>query len=714
VAFPFTLEETVVANRMAPNTAFNFLLISGALLLLHSRKRRASAWAWALALLCGFLSLVVVLGYIYSIDSLYGVTSFIPMALHTAICFLVLTYGLLSCQAGRGFLGILTGDNAAGAMARRVLPAVILIPLFVGWLHLEGGRAEMFSGDTGIAIHSVTIMVVFASLMCWNALLVFRSDKARAAAERRVLRQHGVLEERTRSLEAVLHINQQIMQNSLDVICIIDAEGRFTTVSGACEQLWGYTPAELIGCPFIDLVHPDDQARSIEAAGKIITGENLRDFENRYVRKDGSSVAVTWSVSWSATENSMFCVARDATERKQAEAALEQAREAADRANRAKSEFLANMSHEIRTPMNGVIGMTGLLLDTSLTGEQREQAETIRQSGEALLNIINDILDFSKIEAGKLELETVDIELPHVIRGAVDLMQGQAKTKGLALCSDIDANVPVHLRGDSGRVRQVLLNLIGNAIKFTAEGAVKLQVSLERESDEMAKIRFHVSDTGIGIPQEKHDSLFLAFTQADSSTTRKYGGTGLGLAISQQLVTKMDGEIGVESAPGEGSTFWFTAQFPKQPSSVVSAIKRGPAEPREISRSERILIAEDNIVNQRVLAHQVKRLGYVADTVADGCEALEALSRIPYDFILMDCHMPELDGYETTKRIRANGNGHQPYIIAITANAMQGDKDFCIAAGMDGYVSKPVRAVELQAALEKRRLSPSPTDLVPA
>lgn len=518
-----------------------------------------------------------------------------------------------------------------------------------------------------------------------------------------------------------------IFNNLPGLVWLKDKEGRLLKVNAAYNKAFSHgNSQELMGKTDFD-IFPSELANEFLKKDQTVLTQGVPQSETGYMLVAGRKrLFETFKSPVFASSGEIIGLtgyANDITDRQAAEETLmafsdymekknEEVSAAlfiAEESTRAKSEFLASMSHEIRTPMNGVIGMTGMLLDTELNPEQRGYAEIVRKSGENLLGLINDILDFSKIEAHKLDLEVIDFDLRAALDDTADILKLRATEKGLKLFEKIDSSVPLLLKGDPARLQQIVINLVGNAIKFTGKGEIIISAELESTEEDHVIIRFSVSDTGIGIPEARRAAIFTPFTQGDGSTTRKYGGTGLGLSICKQLSELMGGSIGVESEEGKGSTFWFTARLKKQDEGARPLPKSTFSHSATLAgitpSNVHILLAEDNMINQKVAQSILGILGFnKLDIVANGLEAVKALELINYDLVLMDCLMPEMDGFEATGLIRDKSSAvlnHDVPIIAMTANAMKGDRERCLQAGMTDYVAKPVKKYELAEVLGK-------------
>jgi PAS domain S-box-containing protein len=973
-------------NRMAPNTAAAVLLIGGALMLVGTRSRPGVMAAQLLALLAGLVALLAVIGYAYSAVALTGIRTFIPMALNTAMALGLMSLGILGARPDRGVMAVISGGGAGGVLARRLLPAVILIPAVVGWLRWLAQREQVVDPIMGLSLFVVANIVIFTVLVWWNAASLERMDNERRRADRRLAVQHaatrclaesrrfedavrgvlqavceglgwsvgaiwwvddqlgalrcdevwhaatarvgefadlsrrtmfargvglpgrvwaagepawirdvvrdrnfprasaaariglhgalgfpivvggevlGVLEafspeiqrpdedllrmlaaigsqvgqfqKRQQAEEAVAqerYLLNVLMDTVPDMIYFKDTDGRFLRVNQALAVRFGLAdPAEAVGRTDFDFFTEEHagQAQGDERAvietghpivgkeeketwghgrvswvsttkmpihdrdGRIIgtfgisrditawkrAEEALRQGEERFRSLIEATVAIVWNTratgeaedeqpGWSAFTGQTFeelrgwgwldavhpadrertartwseairtrslCqlehrlrrhdgeyrhmlvravpildknggirewvgVHTDIDAEKRAEAAMREAKEAAEAAARTKSEFLANMSHEIRTPLNGIIGMVELTLDTELTPEQREYLGMVKVSADHLLNVINDILDFSKIEAGKLDLEVVDFDLRDTLDDTVASMAMRAHKKGLELADHIAPDVPEVLAGDPHRLRQVVVNLLGNAIKFTEHGEVVLRVEVHSRTEREVWLHIAVSDTGIGISPEDREKLFQAFTQADTSTTRKYGGTGLGLAISARLVQMMGGEIWLESQVGRGSTFHLTAPFAPARGPLERSARGEPAWLRDLP----VLVVDDNATNRRILEEMLNNWGMAPTVVEGGREALAALARArgsgsPFALVLLDAMMPEMDGFMLAERIRQEPESVGATLMMLSSANRREDASRCRELGVANYLTKPVRQSTLLDAI---------------
>ncbi len=525
-----------------------------------------------------------------------------------------------------------------------------------------------------------------------------------------------------RESEARKRLLATIVEQSDQAIFTEDLDGVITSWNAGAEELFGYTQEEAIGKEYAMLV-PSEDKETLRAGERIRSGQKL-SCETHMVTRNGTIIDIEISAAPMFDDNGVhsgeITIARDITERKRTEEQLLQAKKAAEAASRAKSDFVANMSHEIRTPMNGILGFTELVLDSELNLEQRDNLNAVKSSAESLLGVINDILDFSKIEAGRLDIESIPFSLRDGLAQTLKSLELRARQKGLKLTWEVAAAIPDSIIGDPVRLRQVIVNLVGNAIKFTEQGEVRVLVEMESRGQTDARLLFWVRDTGIGIPKEKQHLIFEAFSQADTSTTREYGGTGLGLTIASRLVGLMGGSIGVESEMDKGSAFRFTINVGlnqdqmhpahESASPPVQAFQRQSARPRAAMS---ILVAEDNPVNQKLAVRLLEKLGHQVNLVENGQSAVEAVKTRIFDAVLMDLQMPVMGGLAASAAIREweQDRGIHVPIIAMTAHAMQGDRERCLDGGMDGYVSKPIDINALVAALQS--IVPSANDEAP-
>jgi PAS domain S-box-containing protein len=505
----------------------------------------------------------------------------------------------------------------------------------------------------------------------------------------------------------------KLFETAPEPMLLVDENGMISQVNSATERLFGYESGVMIGMQVENLLPQNLRHNHVSMRKEFLSNPASRMMGvGRYlhaVRVDGSEfdVEVALAPLEFYQQNFVIVAVVDITQRRKLENTLREARDAAEAANRAKSEFVANMSHEIRTPMNAVIGLSQLMLDTRLDNTQRDYLNRINNASRSLLGVINDILDYSKIEAGKLDIESIEFKMADVAKNISDMFAITAKRKGINLIVESAHDVPAVLVADPLRLGQVLNNLVSNAIKFTERGEVRVLFKADQVNDQDLMLRVEVSDTGIGLTEEQRDKLFRAFNQADTSTTRKYGGTGLGLVICKRLVELMQGDIGVESKYGVGSTFWFTVKMlnpqtrAAQVESVSDASGDNVANMTRMIHGARVLLVEDNMTNQLVARAFLSKMGVVVDVANNGQEAVEKFALNDYDIVLMDIQMPVMDGFEATRTIRATAKGASIPIVAMTAAAMTEDREFAAAAGMNDHVAKPIDPARLAAVMVK-------------
>jgi PAS domain S-box-containing protein len=588
-------------------------------------------------------------------------------------------------------------------VSRRWFAAVALVTVANWIFFLLEYRPEVTPYDTAALCVGVVLALLMNGL---NRRVLYGVIASRMQAQEHV----AALERASRETLTANALVRSVVENTADAVWVKDREGRFLLVNPGYLLAFGLPRESVIGCTISEVFgHSESDQIAAAECSALEQGASVT------VEETTGPASQTWLCNIFPYYDGSGCIAgtigvsRDITVRKQQERELGRmvlqlaaAKGEAEKATQAKSDFLATMSHEIRTPMNGVLGMAQLLVDTPLSAQQNEYAATIYESAEALLTIINDILDLSKIEAGKLALENVSFPLAGCLHAIFSVIRQRAHSKGLELRVELAQDIPDFIVGDPVRLGQILLNLLGNAVKFTRTGWIALRASVSHVPAGSTRLRISVEDTGIGIPEDKLEEIFHKFSQADGSTTRRFGGTGLGLTICRELAGMMNGTIGVSSKPGTGSTFWLDL-----PVRIAAAAENGRAGrtaiaapfPSAKTAGLRVLLVEDNLINKKVASSMLARLGYNTDHAENGSRAIEMAVPGDYDIVLMDLEMPDMDGFQATQEIRRTLGDAAPPIVALTAHALLGYRERCLAAGMQGYLTKPLNVTELSDTL---------------
>lgn len=809
----------LAGNEMALNTVISFILIGAGLFLTDDRQNGSIVPTQLFASLVFIISLFTIIGYLYATGSGYKNSVFMPMAIHTAVCFILLSLGVLLCRHRQGFVGFIMQKNSGGELVRKFLPFGIGLPIIIGLLRLEGQRLQLYDHEFGTALGIILIVTIYVILMlrlakslntkdqkkkeaeisllsvkdklstnemkyrnliensgvvmyttAINGCITFSSSKAfqltgysteeltgmhftklidaewleevktkywrqvenrieetfvefcirTKQGEKKWVEQSAILvsedgvpvgfqcivkdisekkkmEEVLRKYEMELVQNQKRLQSVLDnatsFIYIKDLDGKYLVTNQQFKQTFNVNDEKVLSKTAFDFANAEQAKRFTDYDKEVIRTCKHLEFEEIIEMADGKHHFLITKFPLLDSQNNIYGlsgIGTDITERVRYEEQLIQAKKIAEDAKKLQEQFLANMSHEIRTPMNGIQGMTDLLLETKLNEEQIDFTKTIKRSSDNLLVIINDILDFSKIQAGKLTIEEIDFKLSEVVENINAIFKHRLQEKKLHFRFDIDNSVPKILNGDPYRLNQILVNLLGNAIKFTHEGGVTIKVSVQKQTTEKAVFNFTMTDTGIGIQEDKINEIFESFTQASIETSRKYGGTGLGLAITKQLLELQGGSISVESKINIGTTFIFSIPYKYSNTNNPEVFASNELKNySSLLKGKKFLIAEDNEVNQKVIRHVLQKAGGVLELANNGAEAVAFLKKSnTYDLIIMDLQMPEMDGYEATKYIRSEMKLSIP-IIAMTASALKGEKDKCLEIGMNDYMSKP-------------------------